>query len=72
MTTELIFTGVTCSHCQIAVQNALKNVLGVQDANVDLGQGIATVQGDVDSQALIKAVVDEGYNAQLRGQRESS
>jgi copper chaperone len=67
MTTELTVSGMTCGHCEKAVTSALKSVPGVQDVRVDLPGGRATVQGDANPQALIQAVTEEGYGAQLRG-----
>ncbi|WP_420594003.1 CopZ family metallochaperone [Deinococcus sp.] len=66
MTTELKISGMTCGHCQTAVTSALKSVPGVQDVSVDLQGGTAQVQGQADQQALIAAVKEEGYGAQLR------
>ncbi|TSA85519.1 heavy-metal-associated domain-containing protein [Deinococcus detaillensis] len=66
MTTELNISGMTCGHCQTAVTKALKSVSGVQDVNVDLQGGTAQVQGQADPQALMAAVKEEGYGAQLR------
>lgn len=66
MTTELTVNGMTCGHCEKAVQTALQNVPGVQAVRVDLKGGSATVQGDADPQALIAAVTEEGYGAQVR------
>lgn len=65
-TTELTVSGMTCGHCEKAVQSALKSVPGVQDVCVDLKGGTATVQGDADLHALIAAVTEEGYLAQVR------
>ncbi len=64
-TTELNVSGMTCGHCQTAVTKALKSVEGVSDAQVDLASGKATVTGTPDPQALIAAVIDEGYSAQV-------
>ena len=66
MTTDLIVSGMTCGHCQSAVTKALKAVPGVENVNVDLQSGVAQVQGQTDQQALIAAVKEEGYGAQLR------
>lgn len=66
MTTELTVNGMTYGHCEKAVQNALKSVPGVQDVRVNLQDGTATVQGDADPQALVAAVTEEGYGAQVR------
>ncbi|GGR58080.1 hypothetical protein GCM10008959_19780 [Deinococcus seoulensis] len=65
MSTELTITGMTCGHCQKAVQEALQQVPGVQSASVDLASGHASVTGPADVQALIAAVVEEGYEAQI-------
>ena len=65
MSTELTITGMTCGHCQKAVQEALQQVPGVQSASVDLTAGRASVTGPADVQALIAAVVEEGYEAQI-------
>ncbi|WP_102127472.1 CopZ family metallochaperone [Deinococcus planocerae] len=67
MTTELTVTGMSCGHCEQAVASALKNVPGVQDVQVDLQRATATVQGEAEPQALIAAVTEEGYGAQVRG-----
>ena len=67
MTTQLTVTGMSCGHCEKAVTSALKSVPGVQDVRVDLQGGTATVQGEADPRALIAAVTEEGYGAQVRG-----
>lgn len=66
MTTELMVSGMTCGHCETAVKNALKDVPGVQDVRVNLKDGTAAVEGQVDPQALVAAVTEEGYGAQVR------
>ena len=66
MSTELNISGMTCGHCQTAVTNALKSVPGVENAQVDLQTGKAVVEGQVDPQALLAAVTEEGYGAQVR------
>ncbi|GEM45556.1 CopZ family metallochaperone [Deinococcus cellulosilyticus] len=67
MTIELNITGMSCGHCEKAVKNALKSVSGVENAEVNLSQGTATVEGNADVQALIAAVTEEGYGATVRG-----
>ena len=61
--TKLNVEGMTCGHCQSAVKDALESVDGVQNAEVDLQNGLATVQGDADPERLIAAVEEEGYRA---------
>ena len=64
-TTELNVSGMTCGHCQTAVTKALRSVEGVTDAHVDLASGKAPVTGTPDTQALVAAIIDEGYGAQV-------
>lgn len=66
MSTELTISGMTCGHCQTAVTRALQSVSGVQTAEVDLKTGQARVEGEADLQALLAAVSEEGYTAQVR------
>ena len=66
MSIKLNISGMTCGHCQTAVSNALKSVTGVQNAEVNLEQGTAVVNGEnLDTNQLIAAVLDEGYTAQM-------
>jgi copper chaperone len=57
-------TGMTCGHCKAAVEKALKSVSGVNTVEVDLEHGKASVSGNqVNPQALVTAVIEEGYGA---------
>lgn len=61
---ELSVEGMTCEHCVNAVTKALKAVPGVRDARVSLEGKSAQVEADdVDVEALIAAVREEGYEA---------
>mgnify|MGYP001089400377 CR=1 FL=1 len=56
--------GMTCNHCSMRVQKALKAVAGVTDAQVDLQKAEAAVSFDeakVTTEKLAAAVVDAGY-----------
>lgn len=56
--------GMTCNHCVMRVQKALKAVAGVQDAQVDLQKAEAVVSFDeskVTREKLAFAVVEAGY-----------
>ena len=55
--------GMTCGHCQKAVKEALEQVPGTQNVQVDLQKGLATLEGNVSSEHLIAAIVEEGYQA---------
>ena len=60
-------TGMTCSACSAHVDKAVRKVPGVEEVNVNLLGGSMQVTGDVDPQAVIKAVTDAGYGASLPG-----
>lgn len=66
MSIELNVTGMSCGHCKTAVEGALKKVQGVRVAEVDLSGGKARVEGEnVNLDALVAAVLDEGYGASV-------
>jgi copper chaperone len=62
---ERIFkvTGMTCGHCQKAVEAAIGQLDGVQSVRVDLKAGEAKVVGNANDQAVTAAVEDAGYKA---------
>ena len=64
---KLKITGMTCEHCVRATTRALEGVPGVESAEVTLDPGGAVVNGQADIEALIAAVKDEGYEAQVQG-----
>ena len=68
--TEIKIGGMTCSHCQRAVEQAITNVKGVERVDVDLSLGKATVIGSAEEAALIAAVEDEGYTAKVVSSHE--
>ncbi len=62
--TTLKIQGMTCNHCVMRVAKALKAVPGVQDAQVDLQKGEASVTFDeakATQENMSKAVVEAGY-----------
>lgn len=65
-TLNLKITGMTCGHCVRSVTGALKAVPGVTAAEVDLKSGSATVEGAPDPAALLAAVAEAGYKAEVR------
>ena len=64
---RLAVSGMTCGHCVQSVTKALEKVPGVEKAEVSREPGAAIVHGSADSQALIAAVVEEGYQAEVKG-----
>ena len=63
--TTIEVKGMSCQHCVAAVTKALQAVPGVQRAEVDLAAARARVAGDAPAQALLDAVTQAGYEAQL-------
>jgi copper chaperone CopZ len=67
---KLHVTGMTCGHCQAKVEQALKGIVGVYSAIVDLQDGEAEIDFNDDSittQQLVAAVEQAGYGAKLAG-----
>ncbi|MEJ2630321.1 MAG: cation transporter [Acidihalobacter sp.] len=63
---NLKITGMSCEHCVRAATKALEGVPGVQSAEVTLTPGGAVVHGEADVAALIAAVQEEGYEAEVQ------
>ncbi len=64
--TILKVRGMTCGHCSATVAKALKQVTGVESAEVNLDRGEAVVTGRADVKSLIDAVKEEGYEAEAK------
>ncbi|WP_436931872.1 heavy-metal-associated domain-containing protein [Halosimplex halobium] len=63
MEQQITVTGMSCGGCEQSVEAALENVDGVTDATADRERETATVEGDADTEALVAAVEDAGYEA---------
>ena len=63
--TTLNINGMTCEHCVKAVREALESVPKAKNVQVDLDANRATVEGEPDTKALLQAVTNEGYSAQV-------
>ena len=63
MSTSITVEGMSCEHCEQTVADALRNVSGVTDATADRNADRASVEGDADPSALVRAVEDAGYEA---------
>ena len=66
--------GMTCASCVAHVEKALKKVPGVTQANVNLATETASVAMSTTPSAdtLIAAIVDAGYEAQVKVQTDPS
>lgn len=63
MATTLTVEGMSCSHCEQTVEEAVENVTGVRDAEADRDAEQVTVNGDADPKELVAVVKDAGYDA---------
>ena len=64
-TTHLKITGMSCKHCEANAAKALNAVAGVVQVDIKLEQGAATIIGSADSDSLITAVKEAGYEAEI-------
>ncbi len=62
MTKQYSIKGMNCVHCQGAVKKSIAAVDGVTNVDVNLSTGIATVEGEHDACAIVKAVRDAGFD----------
>lgn len=61
---RLAIQGMTCAGCVASVQKALRQVPGVEDAEVNFASHTARVRGQATRDALISAVEGVGYGAE--------
>ena len=56
-----------CAHCAAKVETALKGIDGVKNDKVDISTKIVKIilKKDIDTDVLVKAVVDAGFDAQV-------
>ncbi len=64
-TLHLAIGGMSCAGCVKAVEDALAKVPGVTRAEVNFAEHMAVVEGTMDPEALVQAVADAGYEAQI-------
>lgn len=63
MSETITVEGMTCGHCEQTVEEALEDVDGVTSATADREAESVTVEGDADTDALVSAVDEAGYDA---------
>ena len=61
--TTLGVSGMTCLHCEVAVERALRAVPGVREAKAEFAASRVRIEhdGPVNEQAVAAALLDEGY-----------
>lgn len=65
MTTTITVEGMSCEHCEQTIEEALQGISGVSDARADHDSERATIEGAPDSDAIVRAVEDAGYDASM-------
>ncbi len=63
-TVEITVTGMTCSHCEMTVQKAVKKIPGVRDVRASLTAEVAVISFDKTKTTVEKmkaAIADKGY-----------
>jgi len=66
MLKKLTVTGMTCGHCEKAVQEALAGISGIERVvKVSRADEEVVVEGDPDPAKLVAAIAEEGYEARL-------
>ena len=70
MELKFVVTGMTCAACSARVEKVVRNVPGVEKAEVNLLAGTMVVQATEETAAaIIQAVTDAGYGATLKGDK---
>ena len=66
-TLALKVSGMTCAACTVSIKKAVEKIPGVYSASIDLDSGRANVlaKDGTDSKAVIQAVSDAGYKAEI-------
>lgn len=63
--TQLLLNGLHCAACVARVEKALYKVPNVSFASVNLVEQTAFIQGDIDAESAIAAIVKIGFGAEL-------
>lgn len=62
-TTTFKVTGMTCGCCEASVRQHVTAVEGVEELNVDAATGELVVTGTADTDDVLSAVAEAGYEA---------
>ena len=57
-------TGMTCGHCEKAVQQAIRTLDPNAQVQIDRAQNRVDVESSQTREALAEAIADEGYRVQ--------
>ena len=68
---QFLVEGMSCAACQARVEKAVSKVDGVTSCSVSLLTNSMGVEGTASDNDIIKAVVDAGYGAKVKGTNKS-
>ncbi|MBP3201821.1 MAG: heavy metal translocating P-type ATPase [Lachnospiraceae bacterium] len=68
---QFLVEGMSCAACQARVEKAVSKVDGVKSCSVSLLTNSMGVEGTASDSDIIKAVVDAGYGAKVKGADKS-
>ena len=61
MVRTYVVKGMSCNHCKASVEKAARALAGAKAVEADVAKGTLAVEGDVDVEALRKAVEGAGF-----------
>ncbi len=61
MNQTLKVEGMSCHHCEMAVEKAVKGIAGVENVQVDLIKKEVMVTGSADREQIARAIKEAGY-----------
>ena len=65
MAKQITVEGMSCGGCEENVENALRDLPGVTDAEADEASDSVTIEGDASDEDIATAVKDAGYQAKV-------
>ena len=57
---------MTCKHCQMTIEQALKKVPGIKKVEVHLDEKLIKVDGEIDEETVAKQIQDAGYDVEKK------
>ncbi|WP_264769362.1 heavy metal translocating P-type ATPase [Coxiella burnetii] len=69
---QLTLKNMHCASCVASIESALKSVAGVKSVSINFATKQAEVEGDVDVKTILKAIKDQGYEAEIAGDDEEA
>ncbi len=59
---KLMVEGMSCSHCENAVKNALLTLSNISEVEIDLNTGEVRMFADADAKLIQSTIEDQGYD----------